>query len=416
MNKFLAFLCIGIINVFVVTSCSSDDKKSGITPTEPSEVLKPIPVEKTNKTKLYMHYMTWFETNESSADNKWGYHWTMANKNPNSIDANGRREIASHFYPLIGPYHSGDKEVIENHLLLMKYAGIDGLLIDWYGTYDVNDYKMVKENTEQLIAMLDKVGLEYAIVYEDRFLQNIVDAGLAPTVTSAAKTDMNYMQSHYFGNSNYIKINNKPLLLNFGPITLKTGEEWTTAFSGLNTKPTFLTLWDHSSTAGTNASGEYAWVYKNSTYLSNFYDHTLPKLAVGIASAYPGFKDFYKQGGAGDNIGWTIEHNNGTTFDETLAMAKTAKVNAIQLITWNDFGEGTMIEPTKEFGYSYLEKIKTFAGVKNTTSSFSIISTLYDLRKEKKGNANAQKNLDKAFDYFVSMQPDKAKQVLSDVK
>jgi hypothetical protein len=63
-----------------------------------------------------------------------------------------------------------------------------------------------------------------------------------------------------------------------------------------------------------------------------------------------------------------------------------------------------------------LEKIKTFAGVKNTTSSFSVISTLYDLRKEKKGNANAQKNLDKAFDYFVSMQPDKAKQVLSDVK
>ncbi|REH00130.1 glycoside hydrolase family 71/99-like protein [Flavobacterium aquicola] len=416
MNKYITLFCIGIINLAVTSSCSGDDKKSDTSTPPVTETFDPVPVEKTNSTKIYMHYMAWFETNESSTDHKWGYHWTMANKNPNNADANGRREIASYYYPLIGPYHSGDKEVIENHLLMMKYAGIDGVLIDWYGTYDLNDYKMVKENTEQLIAMLDKVGLEYAIVYEDRFLKNIVDAGLAPTVTSAAKTDLSYMQSHYFGDSNYIKINSKPLLMNFGPIILTTADEWTNVFSGLSTKPAFLTLWDHSSKAGTNASGEYAWVYKDNTYLSNFYTNTLPKLSVGMGGAYPGFHDFYKDGGAGDDIGWTIDHNNGATLDETLAMAKSAKVNYLQLITWNDFGEGTMIEPTKEFGYSYVEKIKTFAGVKNTSSSFSEISKLYNLRKEKKGNTEAQKKLDKVFGYFVSMQPDKAKQLLNEVK
>jgi hypothetical protein len=414
MNRYITLLCIGIINV-VAASCSSDDKKSDIAPPV-TETFSPVPIEKTNKTKIYMHYMAWFETNESSADHKWGYHWTMANRNPNNVDATGRREIASHYYPLIGPYHSGDKEVIENHLLMMKYAGIDGVLIDWYGTYDHNDYKMVKENAEQLIAMLDDVGLEYAIVYEDRFLTNIVDAGLAPTVTSAAKTDLSYMQSNYFDDASYIKINSKPLLMNFGPIVLNTADEWTTTFSVLTTKPTFLTLWDHSSKAGANASGEYAWVYKDNTCLTNFYTNTLPKLSVGMGSAYPGFHDFYKAGGAGDNIGWTIDHNNGVTLDQTLALAKSANVDYLQLITWNDFGEGTMIEPTKEFGYSYVEKIKTFAGVKNTSSSFSEISTLYNLRKEKKGSAEAQKKLDKAFGYFVSMQPDKAKQLLNEVK
>ncbi|WP_348822537.1 glycoside hydrolase family 71/99-like protein [Flavobacterium aestuarii] len=416
MNRYITLFCITIINFAVASGCSSDDKKSDTTAPPVTETFKPVPIEKTNSTKIYMHYMAWFETNESSADHKWGYHWTMANKNPNNADANGRREIASYYYPLIGPYHSGDKEVIENHLLMMKYAGIDGVLIDWYGTYDLNDYKMVKENTEQLIAMLDDAGLEYAIVYEDRFLKNIVDAGLAPTVTSAAKTDLSYMQSHYFGDSNYIKINSKPLLMNFGPIVLTTADEWTNAFSGLSTKPVFLTLWDHSSKAGANASGEYAWVYKDNTYLSNFYTNTLPKLSVGMGGAYPGFHDFYKEGGAGDAIGWTIDHNNGATLDETLAMAKSAKVNYLQLITWNDFGEGTMIEPTKEFGYSYVEKIKAFAGVKNTSSSFSEISKLYNLRKEKKGNTDAQQKLDKVFGYFVPMQPDKAKQLLSEIK
>ncbi|MEO6177459.1 MAG: glycoside hydrolase family 71/99-like protein [Flavobacterium circumlabens] len=414
MKKYITLLFCVIVNFLVALGCSSDDKNSD-TPVTP-ETIAPVAIEKTNSTKIYVHYMPWFETNESSADKKWGYHWTMANKNPNTIDANNRREIASYYYPLIGPYHSGDKNVIENHLLLMKYSGIDGVLIDWYGTYDVFDYRMVKENTEQLIAMLDKVGLEYAIVYEDRVTKSAVDAGKAISVTSAAKTDLAYMEKNYFDDKNYIKINGKPLLLNFGPIVLQTPAEWTNVFNTLTVKPTFITLWDQSIEAGENASGEYAWVYKNSTYLTNFYTNTKPKLSVAIGSAYPGFKDFYAHGGGGAAIGWTIEPNNGATLDETLAMAKNANLNYLQLITWNDFGEGTMFEPTVEFGYTYIEKVKAFAGVKSAENVFPDISQLYNLRIQKKGNADAQKKLDQAFNYFVSMQSAKAKELLNEIK
>lgn len=413
MKKYITLLFFGILNILVATGCSNDDKSSDA---PEAEVVKPVAIEKTNSTKIYVHYMPWFETNESSADKKWGYHWTMANKNPNNIGANNRREIASYYYPLIGPYHSGDKNVIENHLLLMKYSGIDGVLIDWYGTFDVNDYRMVKENTEQLIAMLDKVGLEYAIVYEDRVTKNVVDAGKAISVTGAAKTDLAYMEKNYFDDANYIKINGKPLLLNFGPIVLQTPAEWTNVFNSITTKPALLTLWDQSVEAGANASGEYAWVYKDNSFLTNFYTNTKPKLNVTIGSAYPGFKDFYAAGGGGATIGWTIEHNNGATLDETLSLAKNANLNYLQLITWNDFGEGTMFEPTVEFGYTYIEKVKTFAGVKNTESFFADISKLYNLRTAKKGNADAQKKLDQAFNYFVSMQPAKAKEVINEIK
>lgn len=414
MKRYITSLVFGLMNIVMVAGCSSDDKGSD-KPTEP-EKITPVAIEKTNSTKIYMHYMSWFETNESSADKKWGYHWTMANKNPNNVGANGRREIASYYYPLIGPYHSGDKNVIENHLLLMKYAGIDGVLIDWYGTYDVNDYRMVKENTDQLIEMLEKVGLEYAIVYEDRFLTNVVNAGKAISVASAAKTDLAYVEKNYFTDANYIKINGKPLLMNFGPIVLQTPAQWTNVFGSLTTKPTFLTLWDHSVKAGENASGEYAWVYKDNSFLTNFYTNTKPKLSVAMGSAYPGFKDFYAEGGGGAAIGWTIEHNNGATLDETLTLAKNANVNYLQLITWNDFGEGTMFEPTVEFGYSYIEKIKAFSGVKNTENVFPDISKLYDLRVQKKGNVEAQKKLDQAFNYLVSLQTAKAKQIISEIK
>ncbi|WP_194765647.1 glycoside hydrolase family 71/99-like protein [Tamlana sp. I1] len=413
MTKFISNLSI-LLFCLQISGCDSDSDtmKDEKEPSFKLEVFDAVPINKTNNTKVYMHYMPWFETKASSANNQWGYHWTMSNKNPDITDASGKREIASHYYPLIGPYHSGDKDVIENHLLLMKYAGIDGVLIDWYGAYNLNDYKIVKDNAEQLIAMLEDVGLEYAIVYEDRFLPQIVDANLAPNVESAAKKDMAYMQNNYFNDANYIKINNQPLLLNFGPITLSTPDQWTQVFSALNPKPTFLTLWNESSEAGDNAQGEYAWVYKDNSYLSNFYSNVLPNLQVGIGSAYPGFHDFYKEGGTSTDIGWTIAHNNGATLDETLSMAKNANLKYLQLITWNDFGEGTMFEPTQEFGYSYIEKVKAFAGVENTGNVFSNISNLYNLRKEFSDNAAIQKKLDQVFYYYVSLQTNKATELL----
>ena len=410
MKKNSTLLLVVLMGIFTLISCENDNKDSKLS----AQKFEPVAVTKTNETKIYMHYMAWFESKESSENNTWGYHWTMANKNPDNVDANGKREIAAHYYPMIGPYHSGDKNVLENHLLMMKYSGVDGLLIDWYGTYDVNDYKMVKDNTEELVAMLDKVGLEYAIVYEDRFLTNIVDAGLATTTVGAAKVDMAFLQSNYFNDSNYIKINDKPLLLNFGPITLQTPDEWTNVFANVNPKPTFLTLWFESADAGANASGEYSWVYQNNTHLSNFYANNLPNLGVGMGSAYPGFRDFYAEGGGGEAIGWTIDHNNGATLDETLALAQTANVSHLQLITWNDFGEGTMIEPTQEFGYTYVEKIKAFAGVQSTVNVFPEISKLYNLRIAHKGNGEIQAKLDRVFGYFVSMQPEKAVDLLND--
>ena len=74
-----------------------------------------------NKTVL-VHYMPWYAAPPTS--DAWGWHWTMGRFNPEQMDAAGRREIASHAYPLIGPYDSNDPHVLEYHVLLMKLAGV----------------------------------------------------------------------------------------------------------------------------------------------------------------------------------------------------------------------------------------------------------------------------------------------------
>ena len=101
--------------------------------------------ESTTSPLLMVHYMPWFQARPIR--DYWGWHWTMNHFNPDDIDGAGRREIASHYYPLTGPYDSDDLDVLEYQALLMKLSGIDGIIVDWYGIEDFWDYGLINEST-----------------------------------------------------------------------------------------------------------------------------------------------------------------------------------------------------------------------------------------------------------------------------
>lgn len=372
----------------------------------------PVAVQKTIGKKIFVHLMPWFETDKTNAGT-WGIHWTMANQNPDVKDANGRRQIAAHYYPLTGPYASGDSNIIEYQLLLMKLSGIDGVFIDWPGTIDLYDYPRNAANTEKIVALLEKTGLRYAMVYEDQNVNIAFNKGAIPNKIEAAKKDMLYLQNNHFNKPNYEKINGKPLLLDFGPQTFTNPTDWVTIFSSLTTAPSFFPLWGHADRAGTTAIGEFAWINAdNTSSLSNFYSNV--NTGIKIASAYPGFNTFYKQGGW-DGPTFVIAANNTTTFQSTLSMALQSGADYIQLPTWNDYGEGTMIEPTVEFQYGFLTHLQKMLGTTQNETALQLVSKLYENRNKHAGNATKQKKLDQVFYYLVSLQLDKAEHLLNTI-
>ncbi|MDL2212445.1 hypothetical protein LJC29_00575 [Bacteroides sp. OttesenSCG-928-N06] len=400
-----------------ITACSSgddnDNDDNGGNDNFTVQPYDPVSVTKTNAMQLYAHYMPWFETPETN-NGKWGQHWTMANKDPNKVGANGKREIAAHFYPLIGPYASGDADVIEYHLLLMKYSGIDGVLIDWYGTRDYYDYAANSRNTEAFIKGADKIGLKYAIVYEDQTLRDGLEESAKVT---QARADMRYLETTFFNRNNYIKINGKPLLLTFGPQEIKKPADWTSIFSVLSTKPVFLPLYGHSDAANnassTNAQGEFIWV--DAASMETKYD-AVGRFDIWMGGAYPGFKGYYKDGGWGNNPLNDIDHENGALLKRLLQMAKDRNAEHLQLITWNDFGEGTIIEPTQEFGYKFLTEIQAFAGTSYSQSVLTSVLDFYNLRKEPGKDELTKKKLEQIYYYFISLQADKAQELINELK
>lgn len=414
----------------VLVGCTKESNEIGPTvvnpiPSPPAAIdftvseYAPVSVTKTNKTLLFAHYMPWFESPEyaqygNSAFGNWGAHWTMGNRNPTIVDqVTGQRQIASYFYPLVGPYDNGEPDYLEYVVSIMKLSGIDGVMIATPVITKVNDAKLMHDHTEAMLPWLSKAGLKFSIVYEDVVLKLALEQKIITSITSEGKNVLNYMQQNYFSKDNYFKIGNQPILLNFGPQSLLTDQNWNDVFADMTTKPLLITLPNNIQGRSliTSASGEFCW--GATTLLESFYQNT-SKYKVTIGGAIPGFKDYYQAGGWGTGYA-SIDFLNGDRFLQTLQFASTHRVDAIQLITWNDYGEGTVIEPTAEFGYKYLNQIQSFAGLINPSNDLAIAVELYQKRKKNKGNTLANKKLDQVFYYIVSLQLDKARTLLNSI-
>ena len=350
-----------------------------------------------NKTVL-VHYMPWYAAKPTS--DAWGWHWTMGRFDPERLDSAGRREIASHAYPLIGPYDSNDPHVLEYHVLLMKLAGIDGVVIDWYGTSTLHDYETIHRNTAHLIEYVKKAGLQFAICYEDRTVQNVAqERGIArQEAYRLAARDMEWLRDMWFGDAAYVRIDGRPILPVFGPIYFETAGEWEQILGGLSTRPLLYAL-PHL-VESTRADGVFGWPPVDGgrsirpdrwvEYLTNLYTMGGDSTEV-MAVAFPGFHDVYET-----SYGH-IDDRDGATFDETLAMAMASASPLVQIATWNDHGEGTSIEPTVEFGYRYIEALQDALGKRAyAAEDLRLPEQLYTLRKRVAGVTALRGELERA--------------------
>ncbi len=317
------------------------------------------------KPLLLAHYMPWYQSAKTSGS--WGWHWTMNSFKPSQAADGSWQNLASHFVPLTGPYDSSDERILEYQVALMKLSGIDGVIVDWYGTENFNDYGIIDGNTARLLAVIKKAGMKFALCYEDQTVKNMVSGGylLKKEDVSHAQKVMQSLQKSWFKEDVYLKVDGRPVLYVFGPQYFTKDDDWKAIFTGMDPQPALITL-DNHVVASQTASFPWPpmWASKAGTlseadtlsYLGEFYDKA-KSWKYHVGGAFPGFYDIYKEAKVGQSYGF-LDAQNGKTFHDTLQSALSRDLDAIQLITWNDYGEGTMIEPTTDYGYRYLEMVQ----------------------------------------------------------
>ncbi|MCL2600505.1 MAG: hypothetical protein FWD88_04930 [Treponema sp.] len=324
---------------------------------------------------ILAHWMPWYQgpsfQREEGDLRFYGGHWRGWNRfNPTLADETGRAQIAARQYPLTGPYHSGNPALLDYQASLMIIAGIDGVIIDWYGVYRANDFGFNHDNTVALVNVLRRAGLNFIAMYEDNTLNMMERQNPAPVTQRSleiGRMSFDWAQTNWFRDPLYVRFRGRPVVLCFGPQHFRgpnSRDHWEHLFHNVHPRPWFGDIDNRYPWADVsfnwppmhlsqNVDGRRVLTEERLVeYLQHFYGGVQSTRPFRIATVFSAFDDSYPV-----SYGY-LAYNDGGTFELTWNMAMDFDPHVIQIATWNDYGEGTIIEPTMERGYRELEFIQ----------------------------------------------------------
>ena len=240
-------------------------------------------------------------------------------------------------------YSSTDAQQVHRQVTDMISRGIDGVIIDWYGPNNSIDQatKLVMAEAEA------HPGFTFAIMVDQGAIQWNSCSGCSPQ--QALDNQLQYLEQTYFPSPAYMTLGGRPVVTNFN-IDLSYSINWDEVSTALAIQPAFL-FQNNGGFTHVLSAGSYSWVMPTLSdyglgYLQTFY-HT--GMAFGnqqtVGATYKGFNDTLASWGSNRIMGQQCGQTWLETFSEINRLYHSGRqLPALQLVTWNDYEEGTEIE------------------------------------------------------------------------
>ncbi|MFY0640694.1 MAG: hypothetical protein JXR16_06580 [Bermanella sp.] len=343
---------IAFLVCFLLLSCSGGDSESaGFKIGVPSQSYK----------KVYIHYLPWFGGDTSS-----GRHWIDGTVNTPLIGYYDSKSWATHFY----------------HILLTSALGVDGAMINVKTDYD-------QEAFDIFLASLKRVH----DIYPDFDYSVFISLDDQDMTVSLAKEKLTLLKQNMTSNINgYLHRDGEPVIFIWMYDYLNSSEYRSAVKTVFDENTPVLIKNDIDIDATPNVlnmDGFYPWVkgfqddgsdwgeeYLDWFYETSFVFKQANKQRFVVGAAWPGFDD--------RNVTWGqhrwIDRKDGEVYKNT--WEKVLKytdqdtptldtgIEWVVIETWNDFNEGSEIEPvvsndtSERFKYAELtaEYIARFKG------------------------------------------------------
>lgn len=263
----------------------------------------------------------------------------------------GSWERAKTDYPLLGRYTSDDEAVMLQHIQWAKQAGIDGFIVSWRSTDELNP------RLEKLIELSEKEDFKLMVIYQGLSYER------RPRPIHQVMADFDYFITNY-ASSTAFDVFDKPVIMWNGTweYSLKDIETLTsTRRQHLRILATQKNVEDYLLLAKLFDGDAYYWSSVN-PYTNPNYHEKLDEMGqavhdqggIWIPSAAVGF-DARMVGGRR-----VIPRSDGMTLQILLETAFDSSPDAIGVISWNEFSENTHIEPSEKHGTQYLDVLTDF--------------------------------------------------------
>jgi hypothetical protein len=362
--------------------------------------LGPLDADRTTP-QSFAYYESWFEGGP-----EWG-HWRWTGHDPSVVNDAGLPNVAAARHPELGAYDSRDDALLGAHLLMLKGAGFDGVIVGWHGE---------RTPTEDAALALLAKARAWDIKYGFRFsfmlrIDSAVYTVLPPVARpDAVREDLDRLLGAFGESPIYQRFEAQPVLF-FLPRPdpgrpnqpVLTRAEWARIRAGTR-RPFRLAYQDAGPAWRGVVDLPFAWLDAardaqddGGKYLDWFYASFVAMRARGwdlptvVGAAYPGFDD-------SGVYGWT--HNPGQhrvvdrTIDGQSTLARTWShvfdhnaaqpdnhVVWMQTASWNDWNTGTEIEPSVERGSADYEMAaaqnQRFRGIHSAPTEALMLARAY---------------------------------------
>jgi PKD repeat protein len=309
------------------------------------------------KGKVLSFYYPWYNSPHGPSD-QWN-HWV--NVTEESI-------FDSAHYPLHGAYDSNDVNVIRSHIAIAKQTGIDAFIVSWWG---IGSYK--ENPLDEILTLAEQMDLKITFYYEsvrELTKDEIVD-------------ELTHIVESYSNHSAFLKVSGKPVVFVYSvPVYGRDPEFWLDVRNLVekNVGPIIL-IGDTNNEEYLHVfDGFHAYIHLGAD-IASFYRGCVDRLEVGVSNmdtdelfnaAYlsediqmevkpflltvtPGF-DTTSQGQYEPYMG----RFGGETYSEYWDAVEEIRPHSVLITSWNEWHEGTEIEPSREQNFDYINITKRF--------------------------------------------------------
>jgi len=299
-------------------------------------------------------YYGWYGNPATSG--QW-VHWK------NVDPANERIENSTH-YPAYGAYDSHDPAVLDRQAAAARGAGITGFIASWWGQGSFED-----RGLPLLLDAAAKHGLAVSAYYEK------IPGEDAPGRIKGAIADLDYLLSHYAAHKAWLRAGGKPVVFVYGrALHQLSPAEWREVIAQIHRdnpggvalvadslESAFVAAFDGASTY--NITGQTQ--HKMPPQLHDWARVAYPKLVaaagpgkISTVTVIPGYDDRFVGRPAPRPV---TERWGGETYRALWQEAVAADPDYVLITSWNEWHEGSEIEPSVEYGPVILDETAGFA-------------------------------------------------------
>jgi hypothetical protein len=278
-----------------------------------------------------------------------------------AINAVQRDIAASTHYPSLGAYDSHDPALIDQHCRWAVAAHIDTFIVSWWGHNDYTDRAM-----PLILDTCARYGLSACIYYE-KVPQ--------PQTAEAAARDIVDVLAKYANHKAHLTVDGKPVIFIYGRAVGQLGLLGWLEVAKLinNTSRRSAVLIGDQFSYGSARVFDGVHTYNTAGSLAG---KSLAEAQTWAAAVYPSWVQLAEGAGAIGTLtvipgyddtkirtpGLAVERFNGALYRTQWEQAIAADPHWVLITSFNEWHEGSEIEPSFEFGSQYLDLTGQFAG------------------------------------------------------